>query len=101
MREPLGSCINLTHARLSDGFLRLNCRNWHKRRAASSVRSLGGIASSALPHPTSGQFIPEGGNGMWAKRRPKVILDIEAGQTGLSTRKLILESFGYNVLAAA
>jgi CheY-like chemotaxis protein len=38
---------------------------------------------------------------MWAKRRPKVILDIEAGQTGLSTRKLILESFGYNVLAAA
>jgi CheY-like chemotaxis protein len=28
-------------------------------------------------------------------------LDIEAGQTGLSTRKLILESFGYNVLAAA
>jgi CheY-like chemotaxis protein len=30
-----------------------------------------------------------------------VILDIEAGQTGLSTRKLILESFGYNVLAAA
>ena len=38
---------------------------------------------------------------MWQKRRPKVILDIEAGQTGLSTRKLILESFGYNVLAAA
>jgi CheY-like chemotaxis protein len=30
-----------------------------------------------------------------------VILDIEAGQTGLSTRKLVLESFGYNVLAAA
>jgi CheY-like chemotaxis protein len=40
-------------------------------------------------------------NQMWQKRRPKVILDIEAGQTGLSTRKLILESFGYNVLAAA
>jgi CheY-like chemotaxis protein len=38
---------------------------------------------------------------LWRKRRPKVILDIEAGQTGLSTRKLILESFGYNVLAAA
>ena len=38
---------------------------------------------------------------MWQKRRPKVILDIEAGQTGLSTRKLVLESFGYNVLAAA
>ena len=38
---------------------------------------------------------------MWRKRRPKVILDIEAGQTGLSTRKLVLESFGYNVLAAA
>jgi CheY-like chemotaxis protein len=30
-----------------------------------------------------------------------VILDIEAGQTGLSTRKLVLESFGCNVLAAA
>jgi CheY-like chemotaxis protein len=30
-----------------------------------------------------------------------VILDIEAGETGLSTRKLVLESFGYNVLAAA
>ena len=30
-----------------------------------------------------------------------MILDIEAGQTGLSTRKLVLESFGYNVLAAA
>jgi len=38
---------------------------------------------------------------MWQQRRPKVILDIEAGQTGLSTRKLVLESFGYNVLAAA
>jgi CheY-like chemotaxis protein len=38
---------------------------------------------------------------LWRKRRPKVIFDIEAGQTGLSTRKLILESFGYNVLAAA
>jgi CheY-like chemotaxis protein len=38
---------------------------------------------------------------LWRKRRPKVILDIEAGQTGLSTRKLVLESFGYNVLAAA
>ena len=38
---------------------------------------------------------------MWRQRRPKVILDIEAGQTGLSTRKLVLESFGYNVLAAA
>ena len=30
-----------------------------------------------------------------------MILDIEAGQTGLSTRKLVLETFGYNVLAAA
>jgi len=38
---------------------------------------------------------------MWERRRPKVILDVEAGQTGLSTRKLVLESFGYNVLAAA
>lgn len=38
---------------------------------------------------------------MWRQRRPKVILDVEAGQTGLSTRKLVLESFGYNVLAAA
>jgi CheY-like chemotaxis protein len=38
---------------------------------------------------------------LWQRRRPKVILDIEAGQTGLSTRKLILESFGYNVLAAS
>jgi DNA-binding response OmpR family regulator len=38
---------------------------------------------------------------MWQQRRHKVILDIEAGQTGLSTRKLVLESFGYNVLAAA
>lgn len=38
---------------------------------------------------------------MWKERRPKIILDIEAGQTGLSTRKLVLETFGYNVLAAA
>jgi|HubBroStandDraft_1064217.scaffolds.fasta_scaffold67836_1 CheY-like chemotaxis protein len=38
---------------------------------------------------------------MWQQRREKVILAIEAGQTGLSTRKLVLESFGYNVLAAA
>jgi CheY-like chemotaxis protein len=38
---------------------------------------------------------------MWQQRRAKVILDVEAGQTGLSTRKLVLESFGYNVLAAA
>ncbi len=34
-----------------------------------------------------------------AKKEP-IFLMVEAGQTGLSTRKLILESAGYNVLSA-
>ncbi len=34
-----------------------------------------------------------------AKKRP-IFLIVEAGQTGLSTRKMILESAGYSVLSA-